>query len=63
MKRYRSAEYGLARSFLDRSVPLLKLPLELIRVVWQSDLPWASRLTAVLALVVSCPVRYFAGQR
>jgi len=63
LNRYRSAEYGLARSLLDRGFPLMRLPIELLRVVWHSRLPLVSQLTTVLAMVASFPVRYVTGRR
>ena len=63
LKRYCSSGYGLSRSPLDKYFPLLRLPLELTRNVMRSDLGMLEKITAVLALVTSLPVRYLAGKR
>lgn len=63
MRRYRSAEYGLGKSLMARIFPLLKLPTELLRILWRSRLPWLSRILTILALGASFPVRYVAGRR
>lgn len=63
MKRYRNREYGLAGSWLDRMFPLLRLPLELFRVVGRSSLSFRDRLVIMLALPGCFLVRYIAGVR
>jgi glycosyltransferase involved in cell wall biosynthesis len=63
LKRYRSAEYGLAGSFLDRYFPLLRLPLALIKVVFKSTLPIIQKIALLFALLTTFPLRYLVGKR
>lgn len=63
LKRYRSSEYGLSRSVLDKHFPLLRLPLELAFNVLKSDLRMPEKASVLLALMASLPVRYLAGKR
>ena len=61
MRRYTGAEFRLAGSWLDRTFPLLRLPLELTRVVLRSPLTLLERVAVVLALPTCFLVRYLAG--
>jgi hypothetical protein len=63
LKRYRSGEYGLSRSFLDRHFPLLRLPLALIKAVLKSALPAIQKIALLLALLMALPLRYLVGKR
>lgn len=63
LNRYKSSQYGLTRSLLDRFFPLFRLPIGLIRNVMHSDLKTYEKLTVLLALVTSIPARYLAGKR
>lgn len=63
MRRYTSGQTGIAKSWVDRKVPLLRLPVELIRAVHMAQLPWIERLCILLGLLPSLPVRYVAGRR
>lgn len=63
LKRYRSAEYGLAGSFVDRYFPLLRLPLALIKVVLKSTLPSIQKIALLFALFTAFPLRYLVGKR
>lgn len=64
LNRYRSKEYGLTKSFFDQYFPLLRLPLKLIHtVIRSSNLCIREKITVVLALIASLPVRYLAGKR
>lgn len=63
LKRYRSSEYGLARSLIGSYFPLLRLPLELVRNVMHSNLGLVEKILSSLALLVSLPVRYIAGKQ
>jgi glycosyltransferase involved in cell wall biosynthesis len=51
LRRYLSAEFGLAGTWLDRTFPLLRLPLEIMRAVWRAPF----RLTKKLAILVALP--------
>lgn len=63
MRRYRSREFGLSVSFLDRIFPLLRLPLELVRLVWRADIPLSRRLCILVVLLPSLPVKYLVSRR
>ena len=63
LKRYRSSEYGLARSLFRGSFTLLRLPLELARNIIHSNLGILEKITVMLALIASLPVRYLAGKQ
>ena len=63
MRRYTGKEYGQASSRLNRWFPLLRLPLDLIRVVWSARISWIQRLCLLFGLLPSLPVRYVAGRR
>jgi glycosyltransferase involved in cell wall biosynthesis len=63
LKRYRSSDYGLTHSLIGRYLPLLRLPLELVRNVIHSDLRPLEKVAIALALVASLPVRYIAGKQ
>ncbi|MDZ7751191.1 MAG: glycosyltransferase family 2 protein [Gammaproteobacteria bacterium] len=62
MARYRSADYALARSSMDRVLPLAKLPIHLIRVLLKSDIGMPVKVAALVALGASFPVRYLVGR-
>lgn len=63
MNRYRNRDFALVGHWLDRMFPLLRLPLELFRVVGRSSLPFRERLVIMLALPGCFLVRYIAGVR
>jgi len=63
MKRYTGADFGLARSTLDRRFPLLRLPVSLMATVWSSRQPVLLRIILSLALIPLLPVRYIVGVR
>ena len=63
IKRYTSAEFGLTDSWLDRRVPLWRLPLELVRAVFRSQLSAVDKLAVFIALLPSFIVRYLAGRK
>ena len=60
--RYTSAEFGLAGSWLDRKLPLLRLPWELLRAIWRSRVTIGGKLAATLALPPAYIVRYLAAK-
>lgn len=63
MKRYTSADFGQTGGWLDRTLPLLRLPLEILRAVWRSDLRLTGKIASTLALVPAFLVRYISGRR
>lgn len=63
LKRYKSAEFGVSRSFLDRYFPLFRLPLKVIEAVIESKLPWLEKIGILSTLLSSFPLRYLIGKR
>ncbi|MCR4346776.1 MAG: glycosyltransferase family 2 protein [Sulfuricaulis sp.] len=63
MKRYRSSQYRLSHSLIDRFFPVVRLPLELIKVALRARVPWFEKLGIVGILVPSLPVKYVIGRR
>jgi glycosyltransferase involved in cell wall biosynthesis len=63
LKRYTGGDFRLATSWLDRKIPLLRLPLELVRVVARSPMTLMERALVILALPTCFLVRYLAGTR
>lgn len=63
LRRYTSKEFKLAGSWLDRTFPLLRLPLELVRVVLRSPLTFGERAIVLLSLPTAFLARYLAGRK
>lgn len=63
LKRYKSESYRLASSRLSKLFPLLQLPIELIKVVINSNLSSMTKVMVVILLLPSLPVRYLSGKR
>lgn len=63
INRYTSKEFGLAESWLDRNLPLLRLPLELMRAIGRSRLTLTEKLVVWIALIPTFVVRYLAGRK
>jgi glycosyltransferase involved in cell wall biosynthesis len=63
MKRYRSAQYGLSRSLLDRVFPVLRLPIELVKAVWRAPLGWFDKAAIFVILFPALPIKYVVGRR
>ena len=63
IRRYTSKEFGLTGSRLDRILPLLRLPLEIVRAVWRSNLGVVGKLATTVALGPAFLVRYLAGRK
>ncbi len=63
MKRYRSSEYALSASVLDRTFPILRLPFELVRSVLRARVTWLVKLGIFAILIPSFPVKYLLGRR
>lgn len=62
IRRYSSADFGLAKSWLDRNFPLLRMPLEQSRAVLRSRLAAGQKVAVLLALAPAFLVRYLAGR-
>lgn len=63
LQRYTSKEFKLAESWLDRTFPLLRLPLELTRVVLRSPLSLLERFILMITLPTTFMARYLAGRK
>lgn len=63
LKRYKSREYALAISTIDKIAPLARLPFELIAGVVHAEIPLRVRLLILLLLLPTFPVRYISGKR
>lgn len=63
MRRYQSSDFGLVKGWLDRRLPLLRLPLEQTRAVLRSRLVFSEKIAVLLALVPAFLVRYLAGRK
>ncbi len=63
LKRYRSTEYRITQSLLDRIFPLQRLPLALLSVVLRSTLPLTQKIALFIALTTAFPLRYLVGKR
>ena len=62
LKRYRSADYGLARSWLGRLFPLARLPLRILGDLYGAAIPLGEKLLLSLILLTSLPVKYLADR-
>ncbi len=63
VERYRSKEFGLASHWVDRALPLARLPIELYRAVWRSNIGVAEKALASLALPPMFLLRWLTGRR
>lgn len=63
IKRYTSEEFGLADSWLDRRLPLLRIPIEMFKAVYRSRLGITEKLVMWLALPPAFVLRYLAGRK
>lgn len=62
LQRYNNSEYKLTRSFIDKLVPLAKLPLSIIGVIARSQQPVSVKALILLALLACFPVKYLCGK-
>lgn len=63
VRRYTSSEFQLAGSWIDRRLPLLRLPVEQIRSLLRSRLGLFGKIAMILALFPAFLVRYIAGRK
>lgn len=63
MARYRSSEFGLSRTMLDRLFPLMRLPVELVSLVWRAGIPLSRKIFILLILMPTMPVKYVVSLR
>lgn len=62
-RRYTSEEFGLAGTWLDRRLPLLRIPIEMYRAIYRSRLSILEKLVMWLALPPAFVLRYLAGRK
>lgn len=62
MNRYLSPEFGLAGTWLDRNIPLLRLPVEILRAVWRSPLRFIRKIAVSAALLPAFILRYLVAR-
>ncbi|MDF1644114.1 MAG: glycosyltransferase family 2 protein [Pseudomonadales bacterium] len=62
LKRYKSVEQGFTRSIFSRAFPLVRLPLEITKVVFNAKLPAFSKISLLFLLLPSFITRYFSGK-
>ncbi len=63
MRRYRSREYDSRGYAAARCFPILALPIELVRIVCLSALPFSDKALIILGQLASLPIRYMAGRK
>lgn len=63
INRYKSKDFGLTGHWIDRTIPLARLPIELYRAVWRSRLGFAEKAIASLALPPVFLLRWLTGRR
>ena len=63
IKRYTSEEFGLAGNWLDRRLPLMRIPLEMLRAVNRSRLSILEKIVMWVALFPAFVLRYLAGRK
>ncbi len=63
LKRYSSPRFGITRSRIGRTFPLLALPWELVKRVARAPMPFLDRCVMLAALLPSLALRYLVGRR
>lgn len=63
INRYKSSDYMLTVSWIDKLFPLLKLPVELAKGVLKANLPLSVRMAIFILLIASFPIKYYSGTR
>lgn len=63
MKRYNSDEFQITRNILTKSLPLTRLPIELIKAVLHASIPKKEKLLLILVLIPALPFRYIVGRK
>jgi len=62
MKRYTGSEFRMTGTWIDRRMPLLRLPFEQLRSIVRSRLGVIEKIAMILALLPAFIVRYIAGR-
>jgi len=63
VRRYTGGEFQIAGSWIDRRLPLLRLPVEQLRSLLRSRLGIFEKIAMILALFPAFLVRYIAGRK
>ena len=62
-RRYHSSDFDVRKPRLDRLFPVARLPYEILRTVWSSDLAVADKIAFSMALPAQLPARYLVARR
>ncbi|MEL0083993.1 MAG: hypothetical protein VW985_13270, partial [Gammaproteobacteria bacterium] len=63
VERYRSESQGFTRTKLERLFPVLRLPYEILAVLWRSKLSLAEKILAMISFMASTPARYYCAKK
>ncbi|NTV14432.1 MAG: glycosyltransferase family 2 protein [Desulfobulbaceae bacterium] len=63
LKRYKSDATKLAKSPIEKIVPLLRLPFMIIRAIIISKLSFSEKIMLLLITIPALPVKYLVGKR
>lgn len=63
MDRYKSKEMQIVDSGFSRLFPMAKLPLELLRIVFQAKIGLLEKICLAILLMPSLPIRYILGRK
>ena len=63
MRRYTGDEFRLSGNWLDRHLPLLRLPIEQLRSIARSELGLLEKIVVMLSLFPAFVVRYLDGRK
>jgi len=61
--RYHGSEFGIRKRGLARILPVARMPYELLKTVWRSQLPTVDKIAFTLALPTQLPARYLVARR
>lgn len=62
LTRYKSNNFGMGKSFIDKLLPLARLPIELIKNVLTCNQPTWIKIVLILLLFMMFPAKYLAGK-
>ena len=63
LNRYKSSDVGMVNSFLSRLFPLIRLPYEILKVVFTSRTGLGVKLALFIILIPTFPVRYLMARK
>lgn len=62
LQRYKSADYALATSWLDRYFPFMRLPVRIVRDLFAAPVAMRFKLMILTILLVSMPMKYIVDK-